>query len=116
MPKQTVLRNRVTLSFQWPFQLRSARMNRSAIAVVNEKREFTFTDIANKAFWIRVETSAGFQNGRTIPTRGISVTIQPNTTLRRSSAATGATSEPGNIFTACRIRNMQTAQFEIQRE
>jgi hypothetical protein len=30
------------------------RMNRPAIAVVNESREFTFTDIANRAFWICV--------------------------------------------------------------
>jgi len=29
-------------------------MNRPAIAVVNESREFTFTDIANEAFWIYV--------------------------------------------------------------
>jgi hypothetical protein len=28
--------------------------NRPAIAVVNESREFTFTDIANRAFRIRV--------------------------------------------------------------
>jgi hypothetical protein len=35
-------------------------INRSAIAVVNESREFTFTDIANEAFWIRVNLSAAF--------------------------------------------------------
>jgi hypothetical protein len=32
----------------------SPRINRSAIAVVNESREFTFTDIANKAFRIQL--------------------------------------------------------------
>jgi mRNA-degrading endonuclease HigB of HigAB toxin-antitoxin module len=31
-------------------------MNRPAIAVVNERREFTFTDIANKAFRIHVNS------------------------------------------------------------
>jgi hypothetical protein len=54
-------------------------MNRVAIAVVNESREFTFTDIANEAFRIYVQLEGVPQNGRTIPTRGISVTIQPNT-------------------------------------
>ena len=56
-------------------------------------------------------------NRPTIPTRGISVTIQPNTEVFRSSADIGGTSfEAGSIFTACRIRNRHTAQFEIQRE
>ena len=57
------------------------------------------------------------QNGRTIPTRGISVTIQPRTVVFRSSADIGGTAcAAGKVFTACRIRNMQTAQFEIHRE
>ena len=30
------------------------RINRSATVVVNERREFTFTDITNKAFRIQV--------------------------------------------------------------
>ena len=35
----------------------------------------------------------------------------------RSSAEIGGTAcEAGKVFTACRIRNMQTAQFEIHRE
>ena len=57
------------------------------------------------------------QNGRTIPTLGISVTIQPNAIVLRSSVEISGTScDAGNIFTACRIRNRHTAQFEIQRE
>ena len=57
------------------------------------------------------------QNGRTIPTRGIIVMIQPRTEVLRSSADIGGTTcEAGKVFTACRIRNMQTAQFEIHRE
>jgi len=59
----------------------------------------------------------GFRTGRTIPTRGTSVTIQPNIRVFLSVAEIGGTAcELGNPFTACRIRNMQTAQFEIQRE
>ena len=63
------------------------------------------------------------QNGRTIPTRGISVTIQPKKVVFRkrvafrSSIEIGGTArEAGRVFTACRIRNMQTAQFEIHLE
>jgi hypothetical protein len=43
-----------------PSDYGSLRINRSAIAVVNERREFTFTDIANEAFRIRVQISVGF--------------------------------------------------------
>ncbi|MEA2895194.1 MAG: hypothetical protein QOJ84_809 [Bradyrhizobium sp.] len=86
--------------------LRSAR-DWLAITLVDLIRHFN-----------RIQLSQGLasQNGRTIPTRGISVTIQPKTTLRRSSTATGAICEAGSVFTACRISNMQTAQFEIHRE
>ena len=57
------------------------------------------------------------QNGLTIPTRGISVTIQPKIVVFRSSVGTSETvCEPGKVLTACRIRNMQTAQFEIHLE
>jgi hypothetical protein len=57
------------------------------------------------------------QNGRTMPTRGIIVMIQPKIQVPRSSADIGGTAcEAGKVFTACRIRNMQTAQFEIHRE
>ena len=57
------------------------------------------------------------QNGRTIPTRGITATIQPKMVVCRSSAGIGGTSsDAGSIFTACRIRNRHTAQFEIHRE
>ncbi len=57
------------------------------------------------------------QNGRTIPTRGRMVIIQPRTDVVRSAAGIGGTSrEAGRVFTACRIRNRQTTQFEIQRE
>src|SRR4051794_25987928 len=66
---------------------------------------------------LRSKTPQAVQNGSTIPTRGISVTIQPNLVVVRSSIAIGGTAfEAGKVFTACRIRNMQTAQFEIQRE
>src|SRR5882757_4571003 len=57
------------------------------------------------------------QNGLTIPTRGTSVTIQPRTVVFRSSVdISGTAFEPGKVLTACRIRNMQTAQFETHRE
>ena len=57
------------------------------------------------------------QNGLTIPTRGIRVTIQPKRVVLGSFVEIGGTSfEPGKVFTACAIRNMQTAQFEIHRE
>ena len=36
--------------------------------------------------------------------------------FRSSLDIGGASREAGRVFTACRIRNMQTAQFEIQRE
>ena len=36
--------------------------------------------------------------------------------LRSSADIGGTTCEAGKVFTACRIRNMQTAQFEIHRE
>jgi hypothetical protein len=56
------------------------------------------------------------QNGLTIPTRGTMVRIQPKMEVFRLSAdGGGATCEAGKVFTACRIRNMQTAQFEIHR-
>src|SRR3954468_5006091 len=57
------------------------------------------------------------QNGRTIPTRGISVTTQPNVIVFRSSVDISGTSrDAGNVFIACRIRNRHTAQLEIHRE
>ena len=57
------------------------------------------------------------QNGLTMPTRGISVTIQPNIVVFRSFVGTDGTARVvGKVFTACRIRNMQTAQFDIHRE
>ena len=61
------------------------------------------------------------QNGRTIPTRGITATIQPNPRfvngfLPRSAGIGGTSCDDGSIFTACRIRNRHTAQFEIHRE
>jgi hypothetical protein len=40
------------------------RMNRPAISVVNESREFTFTDIANEAFWISIKHVIGLRAGR----------------------------------------------------
>ena len=71
------------------------------------------------ALYVRVRRSrlVTSQNGRTIPTRGITVTIQPKIVVLRSSADISGTSrEAGKVFTACRIRNMHTAQFEIHRE
>jgi hypothetical protein len=56
------------------------------------------------------------QKGLTIPTRGITLIIQQRMEVRWSFRAGGVASEPGRVFTACRIRNMQTAQFEIHRE
>src|SRR5438270_14067262 len=57
------------------------------------------------------------QKGLTIPTRGTNVTIQPRMVVFRSSGDIGGTGFVlGRVFTACRIRSMQTAQFEIHRE
>src|SRR5439155_502093 len=51
------------------------------------------------------------------PTRGIRVTIQPKSVILGSFVEISRTSfEPGKVFTACKIRNRQTAQFEIHRE
>ena len=57
------------------------------------------------------------EQAATIPTRGISVMIRPKIFVFRSSDRNQRRlALAGSIFTACRIRNMQTAQFEIQRE
>ena len=51
-----------------------------------------------------------------MPTRGISVMIQPAMLVFLSSAGiSGVSRIAGSIFTACSSKNMQTAQFEIQR-
>ena len=70
------------------------------------------------ALYVRIRRArSDVQNGLTIPTRGISVTIQPKTVVFGSSAGIGGTAcEAGSVLTACRIRNMQTAQFEIHLE
>ena len=56
--------------------------------------------------------------GRTMPTRGISVMIQPKILVLSiiGRYQRHASRDAGSIFTACRIRNRHTAQFEIQRE
>ena len=59
----------------------------------------------------------GVHHGRTIPMRGMQVTIQLNACVLESSVGIGHTScEAGKVFTACKIRNRHTVQFEIHRE
>jgi hypothetical protein len=49
--------------------------------------------------------------------RGMQVIIQLNACVLESFVGIGHTScEAGKVFTACKIRNRHTAQFEIHRE
>jgi transposase len=62
-------------------------------------------------------SARGLHHGRTIPMRGMQVTIQQNACVVESSVGIGDTScEAGKVFTACKIRNRHTVQFEIHRE
>jgi hypothetical protein len=45
---------RDVIIFSGPSNCDLPRMNKPAAAVVNERRQFTFTDIANKAFRVGV--------------------------------------------------------------
>ena len=51
-----------------------------------------------------------------LPAGSASRSSRKSWSFDHSSAIGGTACEAGNAFTACRIRNMQTAQFEIQRE